>query len=143
MPQQPTNMAKTPKKEVPPAEKLTDLEYKVLREQHTERAFSGEYWNTKAAGTYVCKGCGKPLFSSATKYDSGTGWPSFYAPVEEDAVGTQIDHSLFATRTEVHCAQCKGHLGHVFDDGPEPTGLRYCVNSASISLVEDKINSEG
>ncbi|MCY3542315.1 MAG: peptide-methionine (R)-S-oxide reductase MsrB [Gammaproteobacteria bacterium] len=136
-------MAKTPKKEVRPTEKLTDLEYKVLREQHTERAFSGKYWNTNAAGTYVCKGCGKPLFSSATKYNSGTGWPSFYAPVEEDAVGTQIDRSLFATRTEVHCAQCKGHLGHVFEDGPEPTGLRYCVNSASLSLVEDKTSSQG
>ena len=130
-------MAKTPRKEVPPTENLTDLEIKVLREQHTERAFSGEYWNTKDAGTYVCKGCGKPLFSSATKYDSGTGWPSFYAPIEDDAVGTQIDRSLFATRTEVHCADCKGHLGHVFEDGPQPTGLRYCINSASLSLVED------
>ena len=131
-------MTKTPRKEVPPNENLTDLEIKVLREQHTERAFSGEYWNTKDAGTYVCKGCGKPLFSSATKYDSGTGWPSFYAPIEDDAVGTQIDRSLFATRTEVHCADCKGHLGHVFEDGPQPTGLRYCINSASLSLVEDR-----
>ena len=131
-------MTKTPRKEVPPNENLTDLEIKVLREQHTERAFSGEYWNTKDAGTYVCKGCGKPLFSSATKYDSGTGWPSFYAPIKDDAVGTQIDRSLFATRTEVHCADCKGHLGHVFEDGPQPTGLRYCINSASLSLVEDR-----
>lgn len=135
-------MAKTPRKEVPPTENLTDLEIKVLREQHTERAFSGEYWNTKDAGTYVCKGCGKPLFSSATKYDSGTGWPSFYAPIEDDAVGTQIDRSLFATRTEVHCADCKGHLGHVFEDGPQPTGLRYCINSASLSLVEDRSDSK-
>lgn len=131
-------MADTPKKEVPPVEKLSEFEYKVLRKQHTERAFSGTYWNTKTAGTYVCKGCGRPLFSSATKYDSGTGWPSFYAPIEADAVGTQVDRSLFTTRTEVHCAHCKGHLGHVFKDGPKPTGLRYCVNSASLSLVEDK-----
>ncbi len=135
-------MAKTPRKAVPPTENLTDLEIKVLREQHTERAFSGEYWNTKDAGTYVCKGCGKPLFSSATKYDSGTGWPSFYAPIKDDAVGTQIDRSLFATRTEVHCADCKGHLGHVFEDGPQPTGLRYCINSASLSLVEDRSDSK-
>ncbi|MYD46249.1 MAG: peptide-methionine (R)-S-oxide reductase MsrB [Gammaproteobacteria bacterium] len=134
-------MANTPNKEDPPTEKLTDLEFKVLRKQHTERAFSGEYWNTKDAGIYVCKGCGKPLFSSATKYDSGTGWPSFHAPIEKDAVGTQIDRSLFATRIEVHCAHCKGHLGHVFEDGPQPTGLRYCINSASLSLEEDKTSS--
>lgn len=135
-------MDDTPKKEAPPVEVLSDLEYKVLREQHTERAFSGTYWNTKAAGTYVCRGCGKPLFSSTTKYDSGTGWPSFFAPIEADAVGTQVDRSLFTTRTEVHCAHCKGHLGHVFEDGPQPTGLRYCVNSASLSLVEAKQKSE-
>ena len=133
-------MADTPKKEGPPNGKLSDLEYKVLREQHTERAFSGAYWDTKSVGTYVCKGCGHPLFSSATKYDSGTGWPSFYAPIKANAVGTQSDQSLFSTRTEVHCAHCKGHLGHLFEDGPQPTGLRYCVNSASISFVEDDSN---
>lgn len=135
-------MTDTPKKEVTSSEKLTDLEYKVLRKQHTERAFSGAYWNTKEAGTYLCKGCGTPLFSSTTKYDSGTGWPSFFAPIEADAVGTQVDRSLFATRTEVHCAHCKGHLGHVFNDGPQPTGLRYCVNSASLSLVTDEPANE-
>lgn len=135
-------MADNPEKEVPPTKKLTDLEFKVLRKQHTERAFSGEYWNTKTTGIYVCRGCNQPLFSSETKYDSGSGWPSFYAPIETDAVSTQNDRTLFMTRTEVHCAHCKGHLGHVFDDGPQPTGLRYCVNSASLALVKDNSNSE-
>ena len=135
-------MADTSKKEGPPPEKLTSLEHKVLYEQHTERAFSGEYWDTKSDGIYVCKGCHQPLFSSASKYDSGTGWPSFFAPVEANAVGTQTDRSLFTTRNEVHCARCKGHLGHVFNDGPEPTGLRYCVNSASLTLVEENSKPE-
>lgn len=130
------------KKEDAPTKNLTDLEFKVLRKHHTERAFSGEYWKTKSAGTYMCKGCNQPLFSSETKYDSGTGWPSFYAPIEADAVGTQNDRSLFMTRTEVHCAHCKGHLGHVFEDGPQPTGLRYCINSASLTLVENNSDSE-
>lgn len=135
-------MAENPKKEDIPTQKLTDLEFKVLRKHHTERAFSGEYWQTKSAGTYICKGCNHPLFSSETKYDSGTGWPSFYAPIEAEAVGTQSDRSLFMTRTEVHCAHCKGHLGHVFEDGPQPTGLRYCINSASLTLVENNSDSE-
>lgn len=135
-------MADKSKKEDTPTKNLTDLEFKVLRKHHTERAFSGEYWKTKSAGTYICKGCNQPLFSSETKYDSGTGWPSFYAPIEADAVGTQNDRSLFMTRTEVHCAHCKGHLGHVFEDGPQPTGLRYCINSASLTLVENNSDSE-
>ena len=135
-------MADSPKKEDSPTKKLTDLEFKVLRKQHTERAYSGEYWKTKSAGTYICKGCDQPLFSSETKYDSGTGWPSFYAPIKADAIGTQKDRSLFMTRTEVHCAHCKGHLGHVFEDGPQPTGLRYCINSASLTLVENNADSE-
>lgn len=135
-------MADKSKKEDSPTKILTDLEFKVLRKHHTERAFSGEYWKTKSAGTYMCKGCNQPLFSSETKYDSGTGWPSFYAPIEADAVGTQNDRSLFMTRTEVHCAHCKGHLGHVFEDGPQPTGLRYCINSASLTLVENNSDSE-
>jgi len=117
-------------------EELTDEQYHVMRKQGTERAFTGKYWDTKKAGTYACAGCGQPLFKSEQKFNSGTGWPSFWAPADQEAVDTQEDRSWFGVRTEVHCSKCGGHLGHVFDDGPEPTGLRYCVNSASLELVE-------
>jgi peptide-methionine (R)-S-oxide reductase len=123
-------------------ETLTPEQYRVAREGGTERAFTGKYWNTKTPGTYACAACGEPLFSSDTKYDSGSGWPSFWEPVEPDAVETHEDRSLGMRRTEVLCRRCDAHLGHVFDDGPNPTGLRYCINSASLDLVEKKKDGE-
>ena len=115
--------------------KLLDPEqYRVLRKHGTEPAWTGKYHATKEKGTYVCAGCGLPLFSSDTKFDSGTGWPSFWAPLDESRIGAETDRSFFMTRTEVHCARCGGHLGHVFPDGPPPTGQRYCLNSASLDL---------
>ena len=107
--------------------------YRVLRQHGTERPGSSPLNHEKRAGQFVCAGCGQALFDAATKYESGTGWPSFYAPLE-DAVGTQVDRALFMVRTEVHCANCGGHLGHVFPDGPPPTGLRYCMNGAAMSF---------
>ncbi len=116
---------------------LSAEQYHVLREQGTERAFTGAYWNTKTPGVYRCAGCGEALFESDTKFDSGTGWPSFWQPMDETAVETETDQSAGMARTEVHCRRCGSHLGHVFPDGPQPTGLRYCINSVSLKLDEN------
>jgi peptide-methionine (R)-S-oxide reductase len=113
---------------------LSPEQYEVLRRKGTERAFTGKYYNSKETGVYRCAGCGNPLFDSETKFDSGSGWPSYYQPVSEDAVDTAEDQSYGMTRTEVLCACCGGHLGHVFPDGPEPTGRRYCINSVSLDF---------
>jgi peptide-methionine (R)-S-oxide reductase len=113
---------------------LTPEQFRVMRQHGTERAFTGKYHNIKTPGTYVCAGCGEPLFDSDTKFNSRTGWPSYWKPINEEAVATHEDHSFGMQRTEVHCRNCGSHLGHVFPDGPPPTGLRYCINSASLLL---------
>lgn len=115
---------------------LTDEQYYVTRQHGTERAFTGPNWDTKKPGIYACVCCGRPLFDAKTKYDSGTGWPSFFAPMEKGAVTEHKDRSLFMVRTEVRCADCDAHLGHVFPDGPQPTGLRYCMNGTALDFEE-------
>lgn len=117
---------------------LTPEQYHVLRDKGTERAFSGEYAETHDEGVFKCAGCGNPLFQAEAKFDSGTGWPSFYEPIAKEAVATETDRKFFMKRTEVLCARCDGHLGHVFDDGPAPTGLRYCMNSVAMKLEKGK-----
>lgn len=129
-------MEKVTKSEAEWREQLSDLEYKVLRKHGTERAFTHDSF-PKDPGTYKCVACGTPLFDQDTKFDSGTGWPSFYAPVDSEMVGEKEDRSFFMRRTEVHCNRCNGHLGHVFPDGPQPTGLRYCINGVALEFEPD------
>ena len=130
-------MEKVTKTDAEWREQLSPEEYEVVRNKGTERAFTGRYWDTKDKGVYRCVACGEPLFDSETKFDSGTGWPSFYEPMDPEKVETEEDRSLFMRRTEVHCSRCDAHLGHVFEDGPNPTGLRYCINSCSLDLEKE------
>jgi peptide-methionine (R)-S-oxide reductase len=130
-------MEKVKKTEEEWRRELTPAQYHVMREKGTERPFTGEYEKSKEKGMYVCAACGNPLFDSETKYESGSGWPSFYQPVARESVRTEADGSMFMTRTEVLCSRCDAHLGHVFDDGPQPTGERYCMNSVALKLQKE------
>ncbi len=129
-------MSEMPDNETAWRNKLTSDQYQVLRQGGTERAFTGEYWDTKTQGTYRCAGCGEELFSSDTKFESASGWPSFFQPLDANNIEEKADATFGMVRTEIKCAKCGGHLGHVFEDGPNPTGLRYCINSASLDLEE-------
>lgn len=132
-------MEKIDKSDAEWRKQLTPEQYRVMREKGTERPFTGDYYKTLDKGMYVCAACGNPLFSSDTKYDSGSGWPSFYQPLTAESVRTEEDGSMFMKRTEVLCSRCDAHLGHVFDDGPQPTGDRYCMNSVSLKLEKDGV----
>lgn len=129
-------MTDMPQTEAEWREKLSPEQFRILRQGETERAFTGKYWDSKAEGVYRCAGCGEKLFASDTKYESHSGWPSFFKPLSEGLIDEEEDRSFGMVRTEITCSNCGGHLGHVFDDGPNPTGLRYCVNSASLDLEE-------
>lgn len=118
--------------------RLTPPEYDILRSEGTERPFDNKYYETETEGVYVCRGCSNPIFSSVAKFRSASGWPSFFAPISQKRIGISSDTKLLMERTEVHCARCGGHLGHVFDDGPDPTGLRYCLNSSALELIDQE-----
>lgn len=124
-------------------ERLTPEQYHILRQKGTERAFTGKYWDSRKDGVYICAGCENELFSSRTKFDSGTGWPSFWEPISGKSVTTEEDNTLFMRRTEVLCSRCGGHLGHVFDDGPAPTNQRYCINSGALDFREREDTADG